>query len=99
MRAFIGISYGDIEPELASRFRLPVREGIMITGVVRGSPGDEAGLRAQDIVTRIDDREITRGGDLRRELRARRPGDTIRLTVVRPSGTATVHVLLAEAND
>ena len=47
VRAFIGISYGDIEPELASRFRLPVREGIMITGVVRGSPGDEAGLRAQ----------------------------------------------------
>ena len=101
VRAFIGITYGDIDANLARQFGLPVREGVIVTGVVRGSPADRAGLRPQDIVTRIDDTEIEMGGDLRRVLRGRRPGETVRLTVVRPpNGRATtIAVRLGEASE
>ena len=96
-RSYLGVNYGDIEPELARQFRLPVTEGIILLEVARGSPAARAGLRPEDIVTRIDDVDIATGGDLRRVLRSRQPGSTVTLQIVRPSGRSTVTVRLGEA--
>lgn len=96
-RAFLGIAYGDIERELAAQFNLPVSQGIIVLEVVPNSPAARAGVRAQDIITRIEDIPIVRGGDLQRVLRRRAPGDQVRLTLVRPQGQATVTVRLSEA--
>lgn len=96
--AFLGIRYSDVEPEIAAQFGLPVREGVIILQVVPDSPAARAGLAEQNIVTRINDTPVTRGGDLRRVLRRLRPGDTATLTVVQPSGAVrTANVRLGEA--
>ncbi len=39
-RAYLGINFMDIEPEIAREFNLPVEQGIVVTGVQRGSPAD-----------------------------------------------------------
>ena len=96
-RAFIGIEYGELDPELARQFGLPVKEGIIIGRVEPGSPAARSGLRVQDIIVRANDTAITSGGDLRRVLRALAPGATIRLEVVRPSGRQTISLRLGEA--
>ena len=44
-RAFVGINYADIGPELARQFELPVREGIIVGRVEPGSPAARAGPR------------------------------------------------------
>lgn len=93
-RAFLGIGYSDIGPELARQFELPVSEGIIIGRVEPGTPAARAGLRAQDIIVRANDTEIESGGDLRRLLRDLSPGDTVRFEVLRPSGRTTVSVRL-----
>jgi serine protease Do len=94
--AFLGIAYGDIEPELARQFGLPVQQGIIVTQVVPDSPAARAGIRPRDIITRIGETPIASGGDLRRALRSLGPGAAVQLTVVRPSGTTTVNARLAE---
>ncbi|HVT44283.1 MAG TPA: trypsin-like peptidase domain-containing protein [Thermoanaerobaculia bacterium] len=97
-RAFLGIGYGDIDPELAAQFRLPVRQGIIVLQVVAGSPAARGGIRVEDIITRIDQTAIETGGDLRRALREKKPGDAVTLTVVRPTGRQeTIRVQLAES--
>ena len=96
-RAYVGVYPRDIDPELAAQFGLPVREGIVVIEVEPGSPAARAGLARGDIITRIDDEAIASGGDFRRVLRARRPGATVVLTVVRESGRRTVNVRLGEA--
>lgn len=96
-RAFVGISYADIEPELAAQFRLPVREGIVVAQVVAGSPAAGAGLRQGDIITRLDSTPITRGGDLRRALRNHRPGETVSLRVLRGRTTSNVSLRLGDS--
>ncbi|HYF38185.1 MAG TPA: PDZ domain-containing protein, partial [Gemmatimonadales bacterium] len=96
-RAFIGIEYRDIEPQLAAQFGIPVREGVLVGVVGRGTPAERAGLEPGDIITAIDDAEVAHGGDLRGILRQRKPGDTVTLTVVRESGRARVRLQLAEA--
>jgi len=96
-RSFVGIGYGDIDPEMARQFELPVREGIIVGRVEPSSPASRAGLRSQDIIVRANDTQIRSGGDLRRLLRSLSPGDQVRFEVLRPSGRTSVTVRLGEA--
>ena len=96
-RAYLGISSADIEPEFAAQFRLPVSEGIIVRQVGANTPAERAGIRRADIITRINNTPITRGGDLVRLLRNMRPGTDVEVTVVRPQGTRTLTVRLEEA--
>jgi S1-C subfamily serine protease len=95
-RAFIGINYVDVTAELARQFGIPVQGGIILRAVGRGTPAGNAGLRPGDIITRLDDTPVNSGGDLRRAIRERAPGDTITLAGVRPDGPFTVRLRLAE---
>ena len=97
-RAFLGINFLDVDPELARQFGLPVKEGIIVGRVEPGSPAARAGIRSQDIIVRANDTPITNGGDLRRVLRSLTPGTTAQLEVVRPSGRTTISVRLGEAS-
>ena len=101
VRPFLGIAFNDVDENLASQFRLPVREGVIVTNVQRGSPAATGGLRPQDIITRVNDTPVAMGGDLRRVLRGMKPGDTVRLTVVRPpdGARATLSVRLGQATE
>ena len=96
-RAYLGVSFADIDQELARQFGLPVKEGIIIGSVEGGSPAARAGLRPQDIIVRGNDTAVASGGDLRRLLRALKPGQTVKLEVVRPSGRTMVSVQLGQA--
>ncbi|HEX7239509.1 MAG TPA: trypsin-like peptidase domain-containing protein [Longimicrobiaceae bacterium] len=97
-QAYFGVNYRDIEPELARYYGLPVEEGIIVAQLDPRSPAAQAGIELADIITRIDDTPITRGGDFRRELRERRPGDAVTVTVVRPNGTRRINVRLGQIN-
>ncbi|MFN2567380.1 MAG: S1C family serine protease [Gemmatimonadaceae bacterium] len=103
-RTYLGIVPDDLIPELAQQYNLPVREGIIVRHVEPGSPAARAGLQLADIITRIEGQPVATSGDLRRILRSRRPGDTVRLTVVRVAGrdratTLTLTARLGEATE
>jgi len=63
-RALLGVAPGSVTPEIAERFGLPISQGAVILQVTPGSPADRAGLRAEDIITRLDGQSVTSGGDL-----------------------------------
>ena len=95
-RAYLGIDYRDITPEVARYFRLTIEEGIVVFGVVRGSPADRAGIALEDFITGIDGQPVRDGGDLLRLLRTKRPGDSVTLDVVRGTARRRVSVRLGE---
>lgn len=97
VHAYLGIRYGELDPELARQFRLPISEGVIVAAVQRGGPAHRAGLLPGDIITRVDDVTIDEGGDLRRTLRERQPGQTITITVVRDGQTRRLTAELIEA--
>jgi serine protease Do len=101
VRPFLGIAFSDVDEDLALQFRLPVKEGVLVTDVQNGSPAAKAGVRPQDIITRIGDTPVGMGGDLRRVLRGMKPGDEARLTVVRPPNGAKTEldVTLGQTSD
>ena len=69
--------------------------GAIIGGVVPGGPADQAGIRAGQVVTRVDDRLITNGIELVAAIRERAPGDRVTLIV----DGDPVQVTLAGATD
>jgi serine protease Do len=95
--AVLGVNIADLDPEIAREFDLPVREGAIVMGLPRNSPAAQAGIQPEDIIVAIDDQPVTGGGDLRRMLRAKDPGDTVRVEVVRGRERRTIRVELGEA--
>ena len=67
--AWMGVSPADLVPEVAARYGLPIREGIIIQNVVRDGPSDQAGIRPGDIAVNIDGHDIATVSDLTRLLK------------------------------
>ena len=97
-RAYLGIGPGDVTPEIAREFNLPVQEGVVVLNVERGSPAERAGIRQEDFIVAINDQPVRDSGDLRRILRANRPNDTVKVDVVKLGGRrSSVQVRLGDA--
>jgi S1-C subfamily serine protease len=97
IRPWLGLTYISITPELAREFGLPAQQGAIVGEVVPSGPADRAGIRAEDIIVRMDGRELREGGDLRSILRDKEPGQEIPLTVLRGRQRLELTVRLGEA--
>ena len=52
-RGFIGIEQRDLTPDIAQTLNLPVKQGVLITGVVQSGPAAAGGLRPGDVVVSV----------------------------------------------
>jgi hypothetical protein len=69
--------------------------GVKLTGVRAGSPAEAAGLRADDVITRIGDMDVPDLQAMSDALRAHKPGDVVRIEVLRAGQHTTVTATLA----
>jgi serine protease Do len=60
-----------------------VDEGAKITDVTGESGADKAGLKEDDIITKVDDKKIEDPDDLTKAIRAHKPGDKVSITYLR----------------
>jgi S1-C subfamily serine protease len=96
VRPALGVEIrAEIDPNSARAYRLPVDHGVVVVPQP-GGPAERAGLSAQDIIVAIDGQKISTVGDLRRELFRKKPGDSVRVEVVRGSQRHTFTVTLIE---
>ncbi len=95
IRGSIGVLLGEVDDAQARAFGLP-RAGVVITGLIPGSPAVAAGLRPGDIVTAIGGTTVRGQQDLLTRIAATKPGDTIELAVVRAAGETRVAVTVTE---
>ncbi|MDR7419297.1 MAG: trypsin-like peptidase domain-containing protein [Armatimonadota bacterium] len=96
VRPALGVEIrGEIDANTARAYRLPVDHGVVVVPQ-QGSPAERAGMRPQDIIVAIDGQKINTIGDLRRELFRKKPGDSVRVEVVRDGRRLTLTVTLTE---
>jgi putative serine protease PepD len=69
--------------------------GALVGGVESNSPADEAGLRQGDVVTKVDDTDITNSAGLTASIRGHEPGDRVTITYTRSGDEHTADVRLA----
>jgi hypothetical protein len=68
--------------------------GVRLTGVRAGSPAEQAGLRGNDIITRIGETDVTDLQTMTNALRAHRPGDVVEVRFLREGAEQRVTVTL-----
>lgn len=96
-RPYFGVGVQNINSSIAKRYNLPVDWGGYVTEVTTGSPAAQAGLRVQDIITRIGDIDITEKTTYLNALFAYQPGDEVTIEFYRNNQKMSASVVLAEA--
>jgi serine protease Do len=80
MLGIVGESLGR-EDQLAEFFG--VQEGVLVRSVKKGSTAEKAGIRAGDVITKVDDSKVTSSTEITRILRGLKSKKTFGVTVVR----------------
>jgi len=95
-RGFLGVNSQPLTPELAKALGVDADKGAVVAGVFPGTPADSAGLEQGDVVIEVDGEAIDDQVGLVAAIGNRRPGDQVKVTVVRGDDRKKLRVTLAE---
>lgn len=99
-KAYVGVRYVAITPDVQAQQTLSVRNGALVSGgngnepVASGSPAEKAGMRAGDIITRVDGKVVGEQGGFGSLIAEFLPGEKVELTVLRDGKTITLSLTL-----
>ncbi len=87
-RGYLGVVLQPLERELATYWEIPEVEGVIVNGVVEGSPADRAGIKVGDIVTRLSGEPVAAEkdediGDFQRRVAGMEVGEKVEMEVFR----------------
>jgi len=95
-RAQLGVRIGKFDRKLAQYYDLKDTHGAIVVEVLEDSPAEKAGLRHNDIIVAIDDRDLKNDEDLRRTVSLTPPGTDVVLSIYRKGTKKKITVTLAE---
>ncbi len=96
-RGRIGVSINDITPEVAANLGIDRTEGALIGSVEKGTPADQAGVRAGDVAIELDGRPLRSSNDLRNRIGMLTVGTSVDLTVLREGQKRTFKIAIGKA--
>lgn len=82
-RGWLGVYIQDVNLNLAESLGLEKPVGALISQVMPGSPADEAGLLAGDVIIRFNGKDIMESGELPHEVGLLSPGSRTTVDIVR----------------
>jgi S1-C subfamily serine protease len=113
-RGWIDATVVQIFPSLVRYARLPVSSGLLVSRTRRGGLAERAGLRqgsepvqygrsviylGGDIITSVNGMRTDTLADLYASLEACKPGDTVRVEIIRGERTSTLEITLADREE
>jgi serine protease Do len=94
----LGIEYRQLSGQLAEFFKLAKGEtGLLVEEVDPAGPAGKAGVKAGDVITKMNGQALKSSRDLKRAVAAAEPGNEIALTVLREGKPLDVKVLIGGA--
>jgi len=98
-RPYIGISMQAVTEELAGHFGLKDREGAVVMEAAKDAPAEKAGLKAMDIIRKIDGRSMKSTNDVQKYILSRNVGSTVDIEVLRNGKKENFKVALEQMPD
>lgn len=83
IRGWLGITGQDLTPALAESLKIGFRESVLISGVLEGGPGDQAGLQPGDLILKVDRKRISGSPQMLEMIASRPPGSPLTVTLLR----------------
>lgn len=91
--AYLGVQVEDVTAVISESYNMPL--GVFVKEVYRGTAADQYGIKAGDIITRIDGRETQSSEALLRRLSYYEAGTQVEIVVERPSQNGYEEVVLS----
>jgi serine protease Do len=88
----LGINAEDLTSQLGSYFGAPNNARVLVREVRPGTPADKAGLKAGDVITRVEGKEVRTLADLRAQLREKSNQASVSMSVLRKGSEIAVTV-------
>jgi serine protease Do len=88
----LGVSAESLSGQLGMYFGAPDGEGVLVREVNSGSPAEKAGLKAGDVIVKIDGDRVRTVNEMQSRLREKREAKTVQVTVMRRGSETTVTV-------
>jgi S1-C subfamily serine protease len=95
-RGLLGVTITTIDAESAKALGAEVNRGALVSDIQPGSAAEEAGLKVDDIIVRVDNRKIDDSRALLNAIGLKGSGDTVRIELLRDGETRTVTATLGE---
>lgn len=97
--ARLGASLSTVNPAIARHYGLGAQQGAYVASILKGSGADQGGLQEGDIITKFNDKAVTDASSVMVDVREQKPGDSIRLVVVRGGKEVTLSITLGNDQD
>lgn len=93
-RGFLGVVIEDIDEEIADKLNLKSLEGVHVSDINKGSAADDAGLKANDVITHINNVKVKSMPSLQEQVARYRPGDNIAVSYIRDGKKRSTKLVL-----
>ncbi|MDP9992061.1 serine protease Do [Variovorax boronicumulans] len=97
--ARLGVAVQEVNQAFADSFKLDKPEGALVSNIEKGGPGDKAGLKAGDVIRKVDGQAIVSSGDLPAVIGQQAPGKKVTLEVWRQGERQELQAKLGDASD
>ena len=94
-RGLLGVNIQPLNKELAEQFGVESK-GAIVTRVTAGSAAEKAGIKRDDVITKIDGEQVEDPTTLRNKVATIKPGSKVKVTIVRDKKEQVVEVTLGE---
>lgn len=82
-RPWLGVRVQDLNEDLAAYFKVKPHTGVLVLEVLEDSPAEAAGIKAGDIITKLDDKAIKDRETLLETIEEYDDGDVVKVAFVR----------------
>ena len=99
LRGYLGVYIQDLDVNKAKALGIQNQKGAFISMIVEDSPAYKSGLREKDVIISLNSKPIEDSNQLRNDVSAMRPGDTVIFDVIRDELHQSIPVILGERPD
>jgi serine protease Do len=92
-RAYLGVSIGEVTPELAQQFGVEANSGVLVSEVFPNSPAAEAGFKAGDVIRKFSGKVVHNPRELQELVERTTLGSKSNVEVWRDGKSVTVEVV------
>lgn len=95
-RGIIGVQINNINAKFAEDRNLSTLSGAYVSGIIPGSAAQAGGIERGDVITQINDDLVGSSSELQEIIGTYRPGDEVRVKVLRDGDAMTLKVVLRD---
>jgi serine protease Do len=96
VRGWLGVSIQEVTSDLAEEFGVKDLRGALVSGIVKGSPAEKAGIKQGDVILEYDGKVVEDTGHLRNMVSQTPIGTVVKIKLLRRKKEIELQVTIAE---